>query len=69
MGQPDNNSQEFSREKEIGYLLWRATKFLKKPVCHKPPLKRENDTWVKENKEKAELFRKHQEHTKFVGKR
>jgi hypothetical protein len=32
-------------------------------VCHKPPLKRENGTWAKENKEKAELFAEHIENT------
>jgi hypothetical protein len=34
-------------------------------VCHKPPLKRENGTWAKENKKKAELlvFAEHLEDT------
>jgi hypothetical protein len=32
-------------------------------VCHKPPLRRGNGTWAKENKEKAELFTEHLENT------
>jgi hypothetical protein len=32
-------------------------------VCHKPPLKREDGTWAKGNKEKAELFAEHLENT------
>jgi hypothetical protein len=43
--------------------MQRATKYLKRPVCHKPPLKREDGTWAKENKEKTELFTEHLENT------
>jgi hypothetical protein len=43
--------QELTGENETNYSLWRATKHLKRPVCHKPPLRRENGTWAKENKE------------------
>jgi hypothetical protein len=32
-------------------------------VYHKPPLRRENGTWAKENKEKAEPFAEHLENT------
>jgi hypothetical protein len=49
--------QELNAESET------ATKYLKRPVYHKPPLKRENGTWAKENKEKAELFAEHLENT------
>jgi hypothetical protein len=42
-------------------VFWNLAKIScsKRPVCHKPPLKRENGTWAKENKEKAELFAEH----------
>jgi hypothetical protein len=53
--------QEHNAESETDYSLWRATKYLKRPVCHKPPLKRENGTWDRENNEKAELFAEHLE--------
>jgi uncharacterized protein (UPF0305 family) len=33
--------QELTAESETDYSLWRATKYLKRPVCHKPPLRRE----------------------------
>jgi hypothetical protein len=46
--------QELTAESETDYSLWRVTKYLKRPVCHKLPLRRENGTWDKENKEKAE---------------
>jgi hypothetical protein len=55
--------QEFTAESQTDYSLWRATKYLKRPVYHKPPLRRENGTWAKENKEKAELFTEHLENT------
>jgi hypothetical protein len=55
--------QELNAESKTDYSLWRATKYLKRPVCHKPPLRRENGTWAKENKEKAELFTEHLENT------
>jgi hypothetical protein len=32
-------------------------------VCHKPPSRRENGTWAKENKQKVELFAEHRENT------
>jgi hypothetical protein len=51
--------QELTAEGETDYSLWRATKYLKRPVCHISPLRRENGTWAKENKEKAELFAEH----------
>jgi hypothetical protein len=53
--------QELNAESETDYSLWRATKYLKRPACHKPSLKSENGTWAKENKEEADLFAEHLE--------
>jgi hypothetical protein len=55
--------QELTAESKTDYSLWRVTKYLKRHVCHKPQLKRENGTWAKENKERTELFAEHLENT------
>jgi hypothetical protein len=38
--------QELTAESKTDNSLWRATKYLKRPVCHKPPSRRENGTWA-----------------------
>jgi hypothetical protein len=55
--------QELNAESETDYSLWRATKYLKRPVCHKPPLKGRIVHGLKKNKEKAELFAERLENT------
>jgi hypothetical protein len=55
--------RELSADKETEYSLWRATKRLKRPIIHTPPIKKENGTLAKDNKEKAELFAQHLENT------
>lgn len=54
---------ELSADIETDYSLWRAAKRLRRPIVHVPPIKNENGTWAKDNREKAELFAHHLENT------
>ena len=45
------------------YSLWRATRGLKRPQHHIPPLKMNNGEWAKSNKEKASAFAEHLQNT------
>lgn len=49
--------------KETEYSLWKATKGLKRPTAQIPPIKKDNGTWVRSAKLKAELFAEHLEET------
>lgn len=54
-----NYLQKLTDTKESNYSLWRATKKLKRPTTHSAPIKRDNGTWAKSDKEKADLFADH----------
>jgi hypothetical protein len=41
-------------EKNTDYSLWKATKGLKRPVIASPPLKKEDRTWARSAKQKAD---------------
>jgi hypothetical protein len=43
------------------YSLWKATRRLKRPLKHNPPIKNEDNTWARNDKEKAIVFSKHLE--------
>lgn len=43
------------------YSLWKAAKQLKRPVIQSPPIKLEDGSWAKNNKQKAERFAEHLE--------
>lgn len=45
--------------KDTNYSLWRATKNLKRPVNHIPPIKKRDNTWARSNYEKATAFAVH----------
>ena len=45
-----------SDDKETDYSLWKATKFLKRPKNHIPPIRKEDGGWARESAQKAELF-------------
>lgn len=49
-------------QKDSDYSLWKATKALKRPNLQIPPIKN-NDTWARNPKQKAELFANHLEET------
>jgi hypothetical protein len=43
------------------YSLWKATRRLTRPLKHYPPIKNEDNTWARNDKEKAIVFSKHLE--------
>ncbi|KAK2578299.1 hypothetical protein KPH14_011921 [Odynerus spinipes] len=51
--------QNFSPHQDTDYSLWRATKKMKRPIQHQPPIRTEDGTWAREDKDKAETFAKH----------
>lgn len=55
--------KNLSCSKESEYSLWKATKRLKRPKLHNPPIKKANNTWARDNKDKAEAFADHLEKT------
>lgn len=50
-------------DKDSDYSLWKATKYLKKPVMHIPPIRTNNGRLAKTKEEKAERFADHLERT------
>ena len=58
----DNYITGLTAQKNTDYSLWKAVKYLKKPVVRSNPLKKgegRDSRWVKSRKEKAELFADH----------
>jgi hypothetical protein len=45
----------------MDYSLWKATKRMKRPVVHIPPIRKEDGSWAKSDEQKAELFADHLE--------
>jgi hypothetical protein len=43
------------------YSLWKATRRLTRPLKHNPPIKNEDNTWARNDKEKAIVFSKYLE--------
>jgi len=43
------------------YSLWRATKRIKRPQVHIPPIKKEDNEWARSDAEKAQVFANHLE--------
>ena len=52
-----------SEQKDTEYSLWKATKGLKRPKMHVPPIKNTDGTWAKSDQQKAALFANHLEET------
>ncbi len=50
-------------DKDSDYSLWKATKYLKRPVMHIPPIRTNNGHLAKTKEEKAERFADHLERT------
>jgi hypothetical protein len=48
--------RELTKEKETGYSLWKATKRMKRPIFHIPPIRKEDSSWAGDGEQKAELF-------------
>jgi hypothetical protein len=49
--------------KDSDYSLWKATRQIKRPKVQVPPIKKENDTWARSAKQKADLFAEYLEET------
>ena len=45
------------------YSLWKATRKLKRPTAHTPPLRKPDGNWARDNKQKADAFANHLENT------
>lgn len=50
---------QLSPTQNTDHSLWRATKYLKRPTIHVPPLRNEDNTWARSDEEKANLFARH----------
>lgn len=54
-----NHLQNLSPSKASDYSLWKATKKLKRPTAHQPPIRQGNGPWARSSDEKANLFKEH----------
>jgi hypothetical protein len=52
---------ELTNDKSTEYSLWRATKNLKRPILHVPPIKNTNRSWARNNEQKVKIFADHLE--------
>lgn len=55
--------ESLTYSKDTDYSLWKATKYLKRPVIHIPPIKTSNDGLAKTKEQKAESFAEYLEQT------
>jgi len=55
--------QGLTDDASTDYSLWKATKHLNRPTMSIPPLRKQDRTWTKDNKEKAVDFAEHLERT------
>lgn len=56
-----SNLSYLTAHKDTNYSLWRATKNLKRPKDHIPPLRKQDRGWARTDVEKATAFAKHLE--------
>lgn len=57
----NNYFTNLTADEETEYSLWRATRKLKRPVTHIPPLRKSDGGWARNSKEKADIFADHLE--------
>lgn len=50
-----------SNDKTTDYSLWKSTKYLKRPITQIPPIRSQNNSWARSNKEKVDVFAQHLE--------
>jgi hypothetical protein len=55
--------QDLTDDASTDYSLWKATKRLKRPTMNIPTVRKQDHTWTRNNKEKAEAFADHLERT------
>lgn len=51
--------EKLTPDAETNYSLWKTTKNMKNPITTIPPILRNDGTWARNNKEKAETFAEH----------
>jgi hypothetical protein len=47
--------RELTNEKKTVYSVWKATKRMKRPVVHIPPITKQDGSWARDDEQKAEL--------------
>jgi hypothetical protein len=51
---------DLTADNSTEYSLWKATKYLKRPIAQVPPIKKKTDEkWARSNLEKANIFAQH----------
>lgn len=55
--------ENMTADEKTDYSLWKATKKIKRPTTHVPPIKNEDGSWAVSNRDKAEVFALHLENT------
>lgn len=55
----DKYIEDLGPDKDKDYSLWKATRYIKRPITRIPPLRNDHGVWVRNEKEKAELFASH----------
>lgn len=53
--------RELTNDNKTDYSLWKATKRLKRPVLHNPPIRNTDGSWARNNTQKAYRFAEHLE--------
>jgi hypothetical protein len=48
--------RNLTNEKETDFSLWKATKRMRRPTVHIPPITKEDGSWARNDEQKAELF-------------
>lgn len=48
--------ENLTSDKRTDYSLWKATKTLKRPIMHSPPIKNYDGSWAKSNAQTAKRF-------------
>jgi len=52
---------KISAMKDTDYALWKATKQMKRPRAHVPPICQEDGSWARSDQDKAETYARHLE--------
>ena len=57
----NNFLTDLTADSSAEYSLWKATKYLKRPITQIPPIRKADGTWARNNNEKAKTFAEHLE--------
>lgn len=55
--------RELTDDSSTDYSLWKATRRLKRPIMHIPPIRQQNGEWARNDEQKAARFAEHLEET------